>query len=119
MTEQRQESAIAALRWTVGVVVLLESAHFTISTLAGHLPKMGLPQWFWIALGAAEAVGALLFLFTRTRVIGGWALLVIFGIAAVIHILNHGFDVGSLVVYGAAVFVCLARQNRTVGGASA
>ena len=47
-----------------------------------------------------------LFLIPYTYAIGSYALLVIFGFAAVVHILHGQYEVGGLLVYGGAVFVC-------------
>lgn len=106
------EARVAVLRWVVGLVVLLESIHFTIAAAGGHhLPKVSLPHWFWIALGATEAVAALLFLAGATRTIGGYALLVVFALAGLIHILHGELDIGGLVVYAAAVIVSIAPEQ--------
>ena len=59
-------------------------------------------------LGGAEIIAVLLFLIPPARTIGGYALLVIFILAALIHILHGQPDVGGLVVYAAAVYTVLA-----------
>ena len=52
-------------------------------------------------------LAAFLFLVRRTVVVGGYFLIVIFGLAAVVHL--HGwFDVGGLVVYAAATLTVIA-----------
>jgi len=118
MTVSRQEAAMVALRWTVGVVVLLESVYFAIATsTAHHLAKMGLPRWFGFALGGAEALAAVLFLVSATRAAGGYALLVIFAIAAVLHLLHGEIDVGGLAVYAMAVIASMHHEDHASGGA--
>jgi hypothetical protein len=108
----KQFKAISALRWTLGMVVLLESVHFVFSTAAAHhFAQTGLSQWIRPALGASEIVAILLFLTPGGRLIGGYALLLIFAIAAAIHFLRGQFDVGSLIVYSMAVIVCMV-QNK-------
>lgn len=112
MTHSSSETRIVVLRWAVGVVVLLESIHFTITAVGGrHLAKTGLPQWFWIALGATEAVAALLFLVNTTRIIGAYALLVIFVVAGLIHIVHGEFNIGALIVYAVAVVASMAQEH--------
>ena len=59
-------------------------------------------------LGGAEIIAALLFLIPPARTIGGYVLLVIFALAAVIHILHGQPDVGGLVIYAAGVYTVLA-----------
>lgn len=106
--------SISVLRWSLGLVLLWESCQFALSTdAAHHLQRMGLPSWIAPALGGTEALAALLFLLPVVRRVGGYSLLVIFVIAALLHVLHGQFEIGSLVVYGAAVLVCMpaARQG--------
>ena len=107
--------SIPLLRWTLGVVVLLESAQFVFSNSAAHFfAKTGLPAWLRPALGGAETIAAVLFLVPFTTLIGSYLLLIIFGLAALVHILHGQYDVGGLVVYAVAVLVCLVHpENRT------
>jgi len=100
---------IILLRWTLGLVVLWESFRFAASTAAAHhLQGMGLPFWLAPALGGVEIAAALIFLAPTLRRTGGYSLLVIFAIAAALHILHGEFEIGPLVVYSAAVLVCIS-----------
>lgn len=99
--------AISGLRWVLGVVVLLESIHFALSS-----GKHGLPQWTAPALGGSEIIAAILFLTPAATVLGGWLLLVIFALAAAIHLAAGQFDVGGLLVYGMAVVVCMTYRRK-------
>jgi uncharacterized membrane protein YphA (DoxX/SURF4 family) len=111
--------SIPLLRWTLGLVVLLESCQFVFSSSAAHFfTKTGLPSWLRPALGGTEIVAAVLFLVPFTTLIGSYLLLVIFGLAALVHILHGQYDVGGLVVYAMAVFVCMARTENTTAEAS-
>jgi len=108
MNRQIKKFAIPGLRYALGVVVLLESIHFALSHSTIHqLTRMGLPRWIGPALGGSEALAALLFLVPAATAVGGCALLVIFAIAVGIHWLHGEADVGGLIVYAAAVIVCL------------
>ncbi len=115
MNEQLARLSIPLLRWTLGLIVILESARFIISTSAAHfLANAGLPDWIRPVLGGAEIIAAVLFLVPITTVFGSYLLLVIFGIAAVIHILHGQYGIEVLVLYAVAVLVCMAyTQNRT------
>ena len=62
-------------------------------------------------LGGAEIIAALLFLIPPARMIGGYALLVIFALAVLIHIFHGQPDVGALVTYAAAVYTVLAAHK--------
>jgi hypothetical protein len=107
--------SIPLLRWTLGLVVILESCRFVLSSSTAHfLAKAGLPAWIRPMLGGAELVAAILFLVPVTSLIGGYALLVIFGMAALVHFLHGQFSVEGLVLYAVAVLVCIAyRKTRT------
>lgn len=108
MNQNLRKTAVPLLRWTLGLVVLFESARFVFSASAAHvLAKAGLPEWIRPALGGGEILATVLFLTPYTSVAGGYALLVIFGLAAAIHILHGQYDIGGLLVYAAAALVCL------------
>ena len=106
MSASARKFAVPALRWTVGLVVLFESCRFVLS----HGPiHGGLPQWVRPVLGVPEIVAAILFLLPLTRAVGGNLLLVIFALAATIHILHGEYNVGPLLVYAAAVLASMGR----------
>jgi uncharacterized membrane protein YphA (DoxX/SURF4 family) len=112
MNDRLKKIAVPALRWSVGLVVLLESCQFAFGTSAMRsFAKTGLPTWIRPALGSTEIVAAILFLVPAASVAGAYALLVIFLLAAVIHILHGWYDVGALVVYGMAVLVCMTQRE--------
>jgi hypothetical protein len=113
MNRQLKTFAIPGLRYILGVVVLLESLRFALSHSAIHqLEKIGLPQWIAPALGGAEALAAILFLAPGVSLVGSYALLFIFAVAAAIHMLHGEFDVGGLIVYSTAVIVCIAHNDK-------
>ena len=121
MNRQLEKAALPVLRWSVGLVVLLESCEFAFAGSAARaFAKTGLPPWIRPALGGMEIVAALLFLIPAMGLIGGYALLAIFLMAAVIHILHGWYDIGALVVYSAAVLASMTstprRQEREAHG---
>jgi hypothetical protein len=106
---RRLRNAISILHWSVGVVILIESCLFVFSASRAHaFAQSGMPHLIRPVLGGAEIIAVLLFLIPPTRTIGGYALLVIFILAALIHILHGQPDIGGLVVYAAAVYTVLA-----------
>ena len=116
---RRQQITKTVLRWTVGLVILWESYQFRFSDAATrHLQQMGLPQWTAPVLGGTEILAAILFLIPMLGRIGGYSLLVIFLVAAALHILHGQFRIGPLLVYGAAVFVCLPAHDESVHGSA-
>jgi DoxX-like family len=105
----RLMTAITILYWSVGLVVLIESCLFVFSPSRVHeFSKSGMPHLIRPILGGAEIIAALLFLIPPARTIGGYALLIIFAPAALIHILHGQPDIGGLVIYAAAVYTVLA-----------
>jgi uncharacterized membrane protein YphA (DoxX/SURF4 family) len=108
--------SIPLLRWTLGLVVMLESCQFVFSSSAAHfIAKAGLPSWIRPVLGGAEIIAAVLFLVPFTTRIGSYLLLVIFGLAILVHTLHGQYEVGGLVVYAMAVIVCMVHAaNRTL-----
>lgn len=115
MNAAKRDLAIKMLSWTVGIVVFLESLNFTFSaSTVHHLSRMGLPPWVRFGLGGTEAAAALLFLISATRIVGAYALLVIFAFAAIIHLLHGEFDIGGLAVYAMAVIVGMGRTEPTM-----
>ncbi len=114
MTASRTTFAIRCLHCTVGLVVLLEScrtlyaAHFAVHG-TGHA---GILHSVRLFLSGAEIIAALLFLVPFTAFVGGYTLLVIFGLAIVIHGLHGEFGgIEILALYGVAVWVSLAAQK--------
>lgn len=113
MSILRRVAPVSLLRWSLGLVVLWESYRFAVSTASiHHLQGVGLPRWIAPTLGGIEIAAALIFLVSRLSRFGGYSLLAIFAIAAVLHILHRRFEIGPLVVYSAAVLVCLSPGNR-------
>jgi len=76
MNQQSTRVAVSGLRWMLGLVILLESAHFALGPAAAReVANVGLPHWIPLALGGNEALAALLFLVPPLRLIGGYMLL--------------------------------------------
>jgi hypothetical protein len=108
--------SVPLLRWVVGLVVLLESFRFVFSTSAAHfLAKAGLPAWIRPVLGGVEILAVVLFLLPFTALIGSYLLLAVFACAVLLHVLHGQYDVGTLVVYAAAVFVCMGHAKSGPG----
>jgi uncharacterized membrane protein YphA (DoxX/SURF4 family) len=106
--------SIPLLRWTLGLVVALESCQFVFSASAAHfVAKAGLPSWIQPVLGGSEIIAAVLFLVPFTTQLGSYLLFIILALATLVHLLHGQYTVGGLVVYAAAVVVCMEHsQNR-------
>lgn len=116
MNSSVQNQAIPALRWTLGIVLLIQSLRFALldsSTPQIHaMPKGALPAQLPSLLGGSEALAAFLFLLPVTTKFGGYALALIFAGGILIHVAHGDFEVGALIVYAAAVLACVVDSRR-------
>ena len=113
MSGRSQSISSTMLRWTLGLVVLWQSWQFATSKGAVHeLGRMGLPRLTAPVFGGVEILAAVLFLIPKVGRVGGYLLLVIFLLTALIHVLHGQFGIGWLLVYSAAVFACLSANGR-------
>ena len=101
--------AIPVLRWTVGLVVFLESYRTFRRGISGlHLAHSGgIHPVILLVLAGPEMVAAILFLCPRTVIIGSYALLTIFALAVLVHLLHGQWNFEVLLVYAAAVMVVM------------
>ena len=114
MNQPSRRWALPALRWSVGLVVLIESCRFVLS----HGPiHGGLPEWIRPVIGGCEIVAAILFLLPFARVAGAYLLVIIFTVAVLIHVLHGQYDVGALVVYAMAVLASMDARREGIPGA--
>jgi hypothetical protein len=115
MNERIKNLAIPGLSWCVGLMVLWQSWRFAFGTAAAReFAGTGLPSWIRPALGGVEIAAAVLFLVPITALVGGYALLVVFFFAAVLHVLHGWYDVSGLVLYAMAVLVSLAHRDHEI-----
>ena len=101
-----QPAKLLILRSVLGVVVGGYGLLLVVSQLAGRRHHA------LILLGLAELVGAILLLIPRTVFVGGVTLLLVFGLAALFHVLHREYDVGFLAVYAAATYAVISRSPR-------
>lgn len=112
MTSNRSRTAVLVLQWTLGLVILAESARFAFSPGAAHaFAKTGLPDFIRLALAWAEMAAAILFLIPRATIAGGWFLIAVLVAAIAIHLLHGWFDVGSLAVDAVATWTVIAGKT--------
>lgn len=104
MTEQRAQTALTGLQFTLGVVILIEAALFLLPSARDEFARTHLPSVIRYVLGYGEIVGSILLLIPRTTVQGAWLLVAVFALAIAIHLLHGMFNVGDLVIYVAAAW---------------
>jgi len=100
------QAGLTILRLVLGMVVGGYSLELIATQLHGHLHHALL-----VLLGLAELAGAILFLIPRTVRLGGFALIAVFAVAALFHVLHGEYSVGYLAVYGAAAFAVVANRR--------
>jgi len=104
MTEQRLKYALTGLRWTLGVVILIEAVRFVMPGGRHEFAHTHMPDIVRLVLGWGEIVGCLLLLIPATTVRGAWVLGSVFVLAIVIHLLHGMYNVGDLVIFTAAAW---------------
>ena len=92
------------LRWSLGVVILIEAVLFVLPGAAHSFARTHIPGLVRIILGVGEILGSVLLLVPQTSLRGAWLLLAVFAMAILVHLLHGLYGVGNLVIYAAAAF---------------
>lgn len=95
------------LRYTLILVLGWRSIQVLLS------PPPHVPRIIMLTLAGVELAGCVLFALPKLVVTGGWLLLASLLAAIVLHLLHGQYDVGGLVVYGAAVFSLVSRHQQS------
>ena len=112
MNSQTKRRAVLGLQWVVGLVLIAESLRLAFEPSAARdFARAGMPPWTRPALAWTEIAAATLFLVPFTMMLGGYLLLIILFLAALLHVLHSEFDVGVLLVYAMAVLVSMAYRS--------
>lgn len=112
LANRERKYAFTALRWSLGVVVLIQAAMFLFSSAARHeFANTHLPSALRLFLGIGEILGSVLMLVPRAAAMGARLLMLIFAVAIVIHLLHGATNVGALVIYFAAVWSIAATRG--------
>jgi len=110
---QRLKIALCVLRWTLGIVILIEAILFLLPSSRHEFARTHMPDIIRQVLGWGEIIGALLVLVPRTARQGAWLLLATFILAILLHLLHGAYNVGSLVIYAATALTVAAASERT------
>lgn len=92
------------LRWTLGIVILIEALTFVMPSAAHEFTRTHMPGFVRLVLGFGEILGCALLLIPRTVVRGACLLLAVFVMAILLHLLHGLYGIGNLVIYAAAAF---------------
>lgn len=107
MTKQGN-AALTTLRWTLGLVILVEAVLFVIPSAAHAFSRTHMPNAVRMLLGWGEILGSVLLLIPKTANRGAWLLGGVFLLAITLHLLHGMYDVGDLLIYAAAAWAVAA-----------
>ena len=108
MSPSRTKYALTILRWTLGIVILIEAIMFVLPSAAHDFARTHMPAFIRMILGWGEIAGSLFMLIPKTSARGAWLLLAVFIMAILIHLLHGMYNVGDLAIYAAAAFAVAA-----------
>jgi uncharacterized membrane protein YphA (DoxX/SURF4 family) len=112
MSSSNAKIGLTVLRWALGVVILIEAVLFVMPSAAHDFARTHMPGFIRLILGFGEIAGCILLLIPQTAIRGAWLLLAVFVMAIMIHLLHGTYNVGNLVIYGAAAFaIAVGRGN--------
>jgi uncharacterized membrane protein YphA (DoxX/SURF4 family) len=105
MSEPRVKAALNGLRWTLGVVILIEAALFLMPGARHDFSQTThMPDGLRLLLGWSEILGSVLLLIPRTAARGAWILMGTFVLAIIVHLWHGMPNVGTLAIYTAAAW---------------
>jgi hypothetical protein len=102
----KEQLGLTILRLVLGLIVGGYSLALVMTELRGEAHHA------LVLIGLVELAAAILFLIPTTVVLGGISLIIVFGIAALFHLLHGDYSIGYLAVYGAAAFAVLSNWRR-------
>jgi len=104
MSGSRSSVGLCVLRWSLGIVILIEAVMFVLPSAAHDFSRTHRPGFVRLVLGSGEILGCVLLLIPKTTVRGAWLLLAVFVMAILLHLLHGLYGIGNLVIYAAAAF---------------
>ncbi len=110
MSPSRSNLGMIVLRWTLGIVILIEAVLFVMPSAAHEFTRTHMPGFIRLLLGWGEIAGCILLLIPKTSLRGAWLLFAVFVFAILIHLLHGSYNVGNVVIYAAAALaIALAK----------
>jgi len=98
------KAALTGLRWTLGVVILIEAALFLMPGARHDFSRTHMSDVLRLLLGWGEIIGSVLLLMPRTAARGAWILIGAFVLVIIVHLLHGMPNVGTLAIYTAAAW---------------
>src|SRR4051812_37918548 len=104
MSGSRPNLGLCVLRWSLGIVILIQAVMFVLPNAAHEFFRTHMPGFVRLVLGCGEIFGCVLFFISKTGSRGAWVLLAGFLVAILLHLLHGLYGIGNLVIYAAAAF---------------
>ena len=104
MSGSRSNLGMCVLRWSLGVVILVEAVLFVLPSAAHDFARTHMPGFVRLVLSFGEILGCVLLLIPKTTGRGAWLLFAVFVMAILLHLLHGLYGVGNLVIYAAVAF---------------
>ena len=106
-----KQCGMTVLRWSLGMVILIQAVMFVLPSAAHDSARMHLPGFVRLVLGFGEIIGGVLMLIPQTAVRGAWLLLAVFVMGILIHLRHGMYGIGNLVICAAAAFAIAADRS--------
>lgn len=104
----KKSKIVQWLRYLIGAALLFMSLWFIFSPNSDEsFRKFQQPEYVRYILGWIEAIVSILFIINRTKIIGGFGLLMVFAFATYLH-LNVGLTAYGLIPWTVGIIFCLA-----------
>jgi hypothetical protein len=121
MNRALHSSAVEARRWVLGLFLIWRS-FLLFREIVSNIQVTGHIRFHTgvlLGISALEMIAAAMFLVAVVETAGGYLLLAVFALAAVVHILHGEFNMlAGLAIYGLAVAVCLTNRPHPDGSQS-
>lgn len=105
------KAALLTLQWSLGVLLFLEADVLAFSSAEINFSgQPGVHHWIRLALAWSEMLGCLVFLLPYTMKYGAALLLIVLTLASLVHILHGDFQIGTLLIFAAAVVVVASQK---------
>ena len=106
-----KKCGMTVLRWSLGVVILIQAVMFVLPGAAHDFARTHMPGFVRLVLGFGEIIGCVLMLIPQTAVRGAWLLMAVFVMRILLHLLHGMYGIGNLVIYAAAAFAIAAERS--------
>lgn len=104
MSPVKNNVGMIVLRYSLGVVILIEAVMFVLPSAAHDFAGTHMPGFVRMVLGFGEILGCVLLLIPQTAIRGAWVLVAVFIMGVLLHLLHGMYGIGNLVIYAAAAF---------------